>query len=178
MNEVGGTGTVRPPLLPVETSKVQHPVQTLRYFAELRMIFHGQHEVHQAGPAVFHLLRRHCRIRRRGHPGRKWTRFLRLPRSGAGMGKEAGQKHEQTDNRNWVCPSDRSSSFHQNGSPCNLLQWRMRVSQPFPAVSRTSNCAHGKRVVAGRNRPYHPVKGQGRSRSGFFGCTQKIPNIS
>ena len=97
-HEVGGTGTVGTPLLPEETCDVNRLCRGLLDFLA-QLISDRQRELHQTGAAVFHLLSRHGRSRRRSHTGRKWTELLRLRRGGGRAGSDAGQ-HEQASHRN------------------------------------------------------------------------------
>ena len=52
----------------------------------------SQRELHQSGAAVFHLLSRHIRNRRRSHAGMQWT----ILRQGGAHAETEASEHEQT----------------------------------------------------------------------------------
>jgi len=89
-----------------------------RWCSLAKLISHGQREVHQAGAVVFHLLRRHSRVRRRSHPGGQRTFELRLREGRAYIGKDTGQ-HEQAVLKFWAeqmrAPEDNWWGYVNNG---------------------------------------------------------------
>ena len=96
------------PLLPDETPHVKRAVR--RHCTADVLVSHGDREGHQA-VVVYHLLRRHARIRRKRHAGREWTGVPHLRQGMTPIGTEGGE-HEQASHKKQGFPVSPRCDFH------------------------------------------------------------------